>query len=179
MLLSQFGIITSFKLKTIPLPSQVWGGQIVYSEDKFDQVSEVISSFSTNNVDPKAAILPSFTGLVADAITVGVVQLFYDGPSPPAGTFDAFLNIPSISKDVKARTYLELLEATPAGAVNGLRTYFHPVPVKAYSPRLVKAFAAIASVRVEVSDMSVRDDGLSCPSCRSTLSKVPCKQELS
>lgn len=72
--------------------------------------------------------------------------MFYDGPSPPSGTFDDFLNVPSLSRDVKARTFVDFIEATPAGAVNGLRTYFHPIPVKAYTPTLVKAFADIASV---------------------------------
>lgn len=130
------------------MPTQIWGGQIVYSEDKFAQLSSIIAAFSSNNLDAKAAILPSFTAVLADALSLLVVQIFYDGPSPPPGTFDAFTNVQSISKDLKARTFVDFIEATPAGAVNNLRTYFHPVPVKAYTPKLVKAFADIASVRI-------------------------------
>lgn len=128
------------------MPSQIWGGQIVYSEDKFSQLSPIIASFSSNNLDPKAAILPSFTAVLADAISLLIVQIFYDGHSPPPGTFDAFTSVQSISKDLKARTFVDFIEATPAGAVNGLRTYFHPIPVKGYTPKLVKAFADMASV---------------------------------
>lgn len=134
-------------MRTVLAPDQVWGGQIVYSEDKFAQLSSIIAEFTSNNQDSKAAILPSFTGIVADAVTLLVIQFFYDGPAPPPSTFAKFLEVPALNKDVKTRGYLDLIQATPAGVLGNLRSYFHPVPVRSYSAALVKAFADIASVR--------------------------------
>ena len=35
--------------------------------------------------------------------------MLYDGPSAPPGVFDGFLAIPSISSDVKTRTFVDFL----------------------------------------------------------------------
>ena len=49
----------------------------------------------------------------AQTITQGI---FYDGPTPPPGTFDNFTNIPSVSSDLRARSYADtILGASAAG----------------------------------------------------------------
>ena len=51
-----------------------------------------------------------------------VVQiLFYNEPTPPPGTFDNFTNIPSISSDLKTRSYLDMVLSTVASSSPGLR----------------------------------------------------------
>jgi hypothetical protein len=40
-------------------------------------------------------------------------MIFYDGPTPPDGKFDAFLNIPSISNDVGTKEWVDLIEPMP------------------------------------------------------------------
>lgn len=49
------------------------------------------------------------------------LNLFYDGPEPPAGIFDELLDIPYFSKDVSTRSFTSLIGATPSGATEGLR----------------------------------------------------------
>ena len=49
------------------------------------------------------------------------LNLFYDGPEPPAGIFDELLDIPYFSKDVSTRSFTSLIAATPSGATEGLR----------------------------------------------------------
>ncbi len=38
--------------------------------------------------------------------------MVYDGPVPPRGIFDAFLNMSSLQLDVKERTFVDLIEST-------------------------------------------------------------------
>jgi hypothetical protein len=53
---------------------------------------------------------------------ISTVQIFYDAPTAPAGTFDDFLNIPgAIAQDVQTRSLLSLVQAAPDGDVTGLR----------------------------------------------------------
>ena len=40
--------------------------------------------------------------------------LFYDGPTPPEGLFDAFLAPPHFTSDVKTRKFADLVQAIPA-----------------------------------------------------------------
>jgi hypothetical protein len=71
------------------------------------------ANFSTNNTDPKAAIIASFTS-VGGLSVLGGLSFFYDAPQAPAGTFDAFLSIPAILKDVKTRSLTSLVQSTPS-----------------------------------------------------------------
>ena len=47
--------------------------------------------------------------------------LFYDYPVAPAGIFDDFLAIPYFTKDVKTRTFLDLVMTPPANATSNTR----------------------------------------------------------
>ena len=47
--------------------------------------------------------------------------MFYDGPTPPSGIFDDFLAIPHFTKDVKTRTFLDLVMTPPANATSNTR----------------------------------------------------------
>lgn len=51
--------------------------------------------------------------------------LFYDYPTPPAGIFDDFLAIPYFTKDVKTRSFIDLVKAAPANATGGTRSVSH------------------------------------------------------
>jgi len=53
------------------------------------------------------------------------VLLFYDAPTPPPGTFDAFLVIPYLTKDVSTRSFLSLVQASP-DRLAGTRYALHP-----------------------------------------------------
>lgn len=129
--------MTKFTLKTFP-QTQVWGGLITYSPDKFDAMATATSNFITKNTDPKAAIITEFNtlaGLVrlflsrelVDELTrlpfqPGIsLSIFYDGPTVPAGVFDEILAIESFTKDVSTRSFSSLVQAQPAQATEGLR----------------------------------------------------------
>lgn len=50
--------------------------------------------------------------------SVVAVTLFYDASSASKGTFDEFLSIPNIAKDVKIRSLLSLIQISPDSSQN-------------------------------------------------------------
>lgn len=91
----------------------------MYPNTTFSQVRSAIADFSANSQDPKAAILPSYISYQGnELVTQG---FFYDGPTPPPGTFGGFDNIPTASSDLKTRSYLDLILSAPANSSANLR----------------------------------------------------------
>jgi hypothetical protein len=64
-------------------------------------VNAAVVAFEQNNLDIRAAVVHGITGLPGSNGTFGApfpaVQLFYDGPNLPAGTFADFFAIPTVS----------------------------------------------------------------------------------
>jgi len=83
----------------------------VYSPAQFDQVRAAIADFSVNSRDPKAVIFPLYIGIGKNQNIVQIIV--YDGPTPPPGVFDKFTSIPSISSDLKTRSYLDMILSVP------------------------------------------------------------------
>jgi hypothetical protein len=54
---------------------------------------------------------------------IPVVTLFYNAPDPPSGTFDAFLELPSLQKDIQTSSYVNFIkaQATQTTSPVGLR----------------------------------------------------------
>ncbi|EIW78113.1 FAD-binding domain-containing protein [Coniophora puteana RWD-64-598 SS2] len=133
--LNNFGIVTSFTLKTVP-QGQVWGGLITFTENVLDQVNQATADFQGNNTDPKATLITTYNFLLGEP---GVSQiLFYDGPSPPTGLFDEFLAIPYLTKDISTRSFLSLVQASPANVTASTRAFFNTVSVTGYPLELVQ-----------------------------------------
>ena len=91
----------------------------MYPNVTFSQVRNAIADFSTNSQDPKAVILPSYISYQGSQL---VAQgFFYDGPTAPPGTFGGFDNIPTVSSDLKTRSYLDMILSAPANSSGNLR----------------------------------------------------------
>lgn len=132
---NNFGIVTKFTLKTFP-QGQVWGGLITYTADKLAAVQDAVVKFNAIN-DTKAAVISAFNFLIG---APGVSQLiFYDGPTPPPGTFDMFTDIPHFTKDISTRSFLSLVKSSPANATQGTRAIFNTVTVPDYTADLMSA----------------------------------------
>ncbi|KAG6335497.1 hypothetical protein ID866_3586 [Astraeus odoratus] len=134
---NNFGIVTRFTLMTVP-QGQVWGGPIMYSEAVVEQVTAATADFSANCTDPKAQLITTYNYLAG--LPVISELLFYDGPSPPAGVFDKFLAIPSLSEDVSTRSFLSLVRSYPGNETTGLRSasgVFNSVSVTGFPEELL------------------------------------------
>nr|AGK29884.1 FAD-binding protein [Volvariella volvacea] len=129
--LNNFGIVT------------VWGGFIIYTTESYDALSTAHANFA-QSTDPKASLLGTYS--IAVGQHYPSVQLFYDGPEPPPGTFDAFLELPAVHKDVGTRSYLEFMQNMPSAATTaGTRGAFHTLALETYSKALVDFIAEEAT----------------------------------
>ncbi|KIJ52222.1 hypothetical protein M422DRAFT_26409 [Sphaerobolus stellatus SS14] len=131
---NNFGIVTSFILKTHP-QELIWGGTISYS-GIVPAVQQAFEDFDATNTDPNASLLLIYLSQ-GDSFTTNVA-LYYDGPEPP-GTFDAFLNTPSIANSTKTRTFVDFLQNFIVPAA--IRQASHTVPVIKYTKRITETFA--------------------------------------
>ena len=95
------------------------GGQVTYPSSTFNQIHSAIVDFSTYSQDPKAAIILSYNSYKGEQF--GTQLFFYDGPTPPPGTFDNFINIPTTSSDLKTRSYLDVVLSYAVNSTAGLR----------------------------------------------------------
>ncbi|KAJ7718272.1 FAD-binding domain-containing protein [Mycena metata] len=131
---NNFGIVTKFTLKTFP-GSKFWGGVIAYGPDQIPAVEAALARFANKNTDPKAEIIAA-CNFMNGSMQIDNI-MFYDGPTPPSGVFDDFLNITSISKDVSTRSYLSVVQAgqVPAGA----RGAFHVATILDFTPTTIAA----------------------------------------
>lgn len=91
----------------------------MYPTLKYDEIRTAIADFSAYAQDPKAAILPSYISVAGNQlINLGI---FYDGPTPPTGIFDNFTNILSVSRDLKTRSYTDMILSSGSNSTADLR----------------------------------------------------------
>ncbi|KAH8703112.1 putative FAD dependent oxidoreductase, partial [Talaromyces proteolyticus] len=117
---SSFGIVTQYTLKTYPIADKVWGGVITFGQDKTPQVLEAIRNFVEYYPDDKAAIIPTCEHTAL--FTSWFVFFFYDGETAPAGVFDNFTDIGSLTSTVQTwDSYYDLLQSNDEYDLHGQR----------------------------------------------------------
>jgi FAD/FMN-containing dehydrogenase len=90
---SQFGVVTKYTVKTVPI-GQIWGGSCVYDSTQSDALYAALHNFVANGAqDPKAAVI--FSDLIFTAgVGTKLIYYFYDAPTPPtSGPFADFFKI--------------------------------------------------------------------------------------
>ncbi|TEB19616.1 FAD-binding domain-containing protein [Coprinellus micaceus] len=128
---NNFGVVTKITLRAYP-QGQVWGGMITYGiPDTFSAVANATAKFSAEVKDPKAGMMSTVT--VYQGMQFINVQVFYDGPAPPAGIFDDLLSITAVNSDVATRSWLELVKSIPTDFLGTSRGAFLGVSVPEYS----------------------------------------------
>ncbi|KAK2462597.1 hypothetical protein APHAL10511_005330 [Amanita phalloides] len=133
---NNFGIVTQFTMKALPQPA-IWAGPISYPASSVPDVTKAIIKFSATNDDPKANMV--FATGFTNGETVFSGLIFYDGPRPPRGLFDDFLNIPSVSRSIHERTLTDFIKDASMAAFNGYRGIYHTVPLLKLSPNVMAA----------------------------------------
>ncbi|EEB92787.1 hypothetical protein MPER_08654, partial [Moniliophthora perniciosa FA553] len=114
---NNFGIVTSFTMRAFP-QTDVWA----------------VEKWSTSNTDFKAVNQPvySASGTNEDESSLTSV-LFYDGPTPPNGLFDEYLNVPGATSNILGTMSYPnaVVNVSPDVYIN--RTARHTVPVSHYT----------------------------------------------
>ncbi|TGJ84033.1 hypothetical protein E0Z10_g4738 [Xylaria hypoxylon] len=134
---NNFGIVTSYLLQAYP-QGDVWGGNLI-----FDATSEVstailaaVRDFTENYDDGKAGIIVTAERTLATLLDIWVIFLYYNGPEPPAGVFDKFLDISDFKINTcKTQSMNSLLSgnnwAVLKGSVYTIGTETIPLPSEA------------------------------------------------
>ncbi|KAK4047234.1 hypothetical protein OIV83_005537 [Microbotryomycetes sp. JL201] len=135
---NEFGVVTAITAKTYSSGPNINGGLKVFGPEALKALATATTNFSRSNRDAKANVLPTFN---AAAGVPGAIHLqFYDGETPPAGTFAAFDKIPALVNDVKTRTWVDFVSGVPSNLNSGAqRGAFHTISVLDYSPALMNA----------------------------------------
>ncbi|KAI0036361.1 FAD-binding domain-containing protein [Vararia minispora EC-137] len=130
------GVITTVTEDDTDLFFGLRGGFIAHSEANMDAVSAAVAEFSAKVKDPKASILPTYG---ASAGTPSVFTLiFYDGPTPPNGTFDNLLAIPALFSSVQTQSFHSLITSFPTtNPTAGPRGAFTSVQVMELTPGVI------------------------------------------
>ncbi|CAA7262213.1 unnamed protein product [Cyclocybe aegerita] len=129
----------------MPFSNLYHGGPTQIAAEHLDAVIAATIEFTNTVTDPKAQMMatyPNSQGRVECALV-----LFYDGPTAPVGMFDAFLAFPSIRSDIKTRSFLDLIGATPTGPSYGFRGIFSGFNVLDSTPSLLNFIVKEAETR--------------------------------
>ena len=140
---SNFGIVTTYVLKTHPI-GQIWGGNLVFlGAQKTDGILSAVRNFTEHYDDPKAGIIATSELTLGNSTDLWILFLFYDGPEPPAGVFDEFLALKPDVNSCKTRSYGDLLKSNNAfilkGSVYTIGTETTPLP-PADRPDIMRAY---------------------------------------
>ncbi|RDW57061.1 hypothetical protein BP6252_13876 [Coleophoma cylindrospora] len=117
---NNFGVVTTYTLKAYPL-GQIWGGTMVFTSSASvdDQILLAVRDFVEYYPDEKAAIIVTKEITIASLVEIWLIFFFYDGPTPPAGTFDNFTNIGPLVNTCKTTTYYDFVSADDALVITG------------------------------------------------------------
>ncbi|KAF2142885.1 uncharacterized protein K452DRAFT_225838 [Aplosporella prunicola CBS 121167] len=128
---ANFGIVTAYTLRAHQI-GQVWGGNLVFAADKTDDLLAAVRNFTANYPDEKAGVIVTSEITAASLVHIWILFLFYDGPTPPEGTFNLFTDLKPLSNNCKTRSYYDLLGFNDwsilHGSVYTIATEMTPVP---------------------------------------------------
>ncbi|KAH6904220.1 hypothetical protein BKA70DRAFT_1565942 [Coprinopsis sp. MPI-PUGE-AT-0042] len=140
---NNFGIVTSFTLRTFPV-GKVWGGTILYSADRLDAMIDATVEYSAKPSNPKATLATQF--FAANGTTTGAAIMFYNGENPPAGLFDSFVNVPGVSGEAKTHdTFLSFVAAGEVEGDSNNRATWYSAPVLSWTREIVEFIGETAA----------------------------------
>ncbi|KAH6887749.1 FAD binding domain-containing protein [Thelonectria olida] len=139
-----FGIVTSYLLQGYK-QGQVWGGTLIFqhSNETDAKLLAAMRDFTQHNKDNKAAIILTAqrTAKSLGSLDMWTLFVFYDGPTPPAGTFDSFTDAHPTLNTAKTQSYSDLLNANNAfvakGSIFTIGTETVPLPMKAFGKKVL------------------------------------------
>ncbi|KAF7551940.1 hypothetical protein G7Z17_g4659 [Cylindrodendrum hubeiense] len=130
---NNFGVVTSFLLQGYK-QGQVYGGNLIFTRTKKTDAKllKAVRDFTENNDDDKAAIILTANRAGLGLVDIWTMFVFYDGPTPPAGTFDDFTSAGPTLNTLKTRSYADFLTANNAfvlkGSIYTMATETIPLP---------------------------------------------------
>nr|GAT56738.1 NAD(P)-binding protein [Mycena chlorophos] len=133
---NNFGVATTFTLKT-HAQGMVWGGSLTYNGSEMEAVTQALLHYTTSNTDPKTGLQCTYASLQGQQIVM--VNIYYNAPTPAAGVFNKFLDIPAISSDVGTRSYYSLILSADTNLTAGFRGVYNTISHTAVTAGLTSA----------------------------------------
>ncbi|KAJ1305447.1 hypothetical protein OPQ81_000457 [Rhizoctonia solani] len=137
-----FGIVTSFKLRTYPV-NNAYAGTLCYSPDQYDALFPIMEAYAREGVesDPKTHVISSFGYAPSQAIDIAAFYSFYSEPvtTPPPAIRPLF-EIPTILNTVKVKTVKEATDELAANNADGLRRDMRTFSIRAHAQLFKQLF---------------------------------------
>ncbi|KAK3314372.1 hypothetical protein B0H66DRAFT_523882 [Apodospora peruviana] len=107
---NNFGIVTTYVVQAYR-QGKVWGGNLFFARTpKTDaKLLKAVRDFTEYNTDDKAAVIVTAERTNVNLVDSWILFLFYDGATPPPGTFDNFTSVGPLLNDCRTRTYADLM----------------------------------------------------------------------
>ncbi|KAK4184379.1 hypothetical protein QBC35DRAFT_506098 [Podospora australis] len=107
---NNFGVVTNYKTRTYRQGS-VYGGNLLFlrTPETDTKILQAVRDFTEYNTDDKAAVIVTAERAQVNLVDSWILFLFYDGPTPPPGTFTNFTSIGPIANTARTRTYADLM----------------------------------------------------------------------
>lgn len=141
---NNFGIVTSYVLQAYA-QGDVWGGNLEFDATPKNTAAilAAVRNFTENYSDGKAGIILTAERTLGTLLDIWIMFLYYNGPEPPQGVFDAFLDIGPIINTCKTQRYSELLSgnnwAVVKGSVYTIGTETMPLPSQEDGPEIMQS----------------------------------------
>ncbi|KAF2279122.1 FAD-binding domain-containing protein [Westerdykella ornata] len=146
--LNNFGIVTNYRLQA-RRQGDVWGGNLVFplrSDDTDKKLLAAVRDFTEYNTDDKAAVIVTAERANLNLVDSWILFLFYDGGTPPEGTFKNFTDIGPLLDTCRTRTYADLMAssnwAVVKASVVDIATETIPLPSRANKAKVMDALHA-------------------------------------
>lgn len=140
---NNFGIVTTFILYTYPIGT-IWGGAYYFNSNQTEDVLLATRNFTENYPDDKAAVIVVNQITPATSSNFWYVIVFYDGASPPAGTFDAFTSLSPFLDVTASQNYSTFLAAGDTqfftSQIVTIMTETSPLPEEEVGLEVTKAY---------------------------------------
>lgn len=149
---NNFGIVTSFRLRTFPL-GKMWGGDRIFLEPQFPATIDAFINLGNNAAkDPKAAQILSF--VVQGGSKFASAQLEYAAPNANASIFSEWNAITPAVDNITIRTLPELTDKLAESNQYGLRQSYWAQTVKLDKDLLTFILDAFFEESAKLADVS-------------------------
>lgn len=139
---NNFGVVTNYKLQAHP-QGAVYGGNLVFVRTPALDAAllRAVRDFTEYNTDDKAAVIVTAERTNVDLIDSWILFLFYDGATPPPGTFSNFTSLGPLTNDLRTRTYADLMALSNWVVLRGFQvqigTETIPLPSAAHAEEVL------------------------------------------
>ena len=82
---------------------------MLFGQEAIESANKAVAAFNAANKDPKAQLL--YTHMNATGQLMAFLQVFYDAPKPPKGTFDGLRAVPVLQGQLSSQSFTTLLDS--------------------------------------------------------------------